>query len=434
MAPKTRKIQFGIYPAALCFCGLLFVLALDDASNCLSGLHTIIHAEGALITDYIALAGPGAAFLNSALVTLSALLVFRLAKAELSGSHIFVLGLMSGFALFGKNIFNLWPFVLGSFLYARFKGEPFAKHCNMGLLSSCLGPIVSFLCWSGGPVQFLLGLALGVVIGFVICPLSAATFQILQGLNLYNGGFACGLTAFLVVPILTALGKVPVGGLWWSTEYTRELVLFLGLLCIALLLLGSFWGGHTKENWFSLRALLCDPGRAPCDFLPSYGPGAVLLNMGLCGLIATGYILLIGGDLCGPTVGSIFTIMGFAAYGKHPRNILPVMGGIALGARLLPGLSLTAPAVQMAALLGTTLAPMAGTYGWWGGLLAGFLHICLVMRTGAPVNGLNLYNNGFSGGLVVLFLDPILRAVLPHTPKDEGSPPASAPLNQQEDL
>lgn len=110
------------------------------------------------------------------------------------------------------------------------------------------------------------------------------------------------------------------------------------------------------------------------------------------------------------------------------------MGGIALGARLLPGLSLTAPAVQMAALLGTTLAPMAGTYGWWGGLLAGFLHICLVMRTGAPVNGLNLYNNGFSGGLVVLFLDPILRAVLPHTPKDEGSPPASAPLNQQEDL
>lgn len=409
MVPKTRKFRPGIYAFALCFCGLLLALALDGASNCLTGLNTIIHAEGALITDYMALAGPGAAFLNSALVTLSALLIFRLAKAELSGNHIFVLGLMSGFALFGKNIFNMWPFVLGSYLYARFKKEPFSKHCSMGLLASCLGPIVSFLCWSGGPVQFLLGLLLGVVMGFVICPLSAFTFQILRGLNLYNGGFACGLTALVVVPVLTALGKVPVGGLWWSTEYTRDLALFLGLLCLFLLLLGSFWGRLSpRENWTAFLRLWKDPGRAPCDFLKDYGPGAVLLNMGLSGLLATGYILLIGGDLNGPTVGSIFTIMGFTAYGKHPRNILPIMGGIALGAWALPGLSLTAPAVQMAALLGTTLVPMAGTFGWWGGLLAGFLHICLVMRTGGPVNGLNLYNNGFSGGLVVIFLTPIL--------------------------
>lgn len=410
MVLKTRKIQLGVYPAALCFCGLLFVLALalDDWSRILPGLNTILHAEGALITDYLALAGPGAAFLNSALVTLSALLVFCLAKAELGGSHIFVLGLMSGFALFGKNIFNMWPFVLGSFLYARFKKEPFAKHCNIGLLASCLGPIVSFLFWSGGPVQSALALLLGVVIGFVICPLSASTLQILRGLNLYNGGFACGLTALVVVPVLTALGKVPTGGLWWSTEYTYTLAMVLGLLCLAFLILGSFLAGPCKESWAAFRRLWKDPGRAPCDFLKDYGAGAVLINMGLCGLICTGYILLIGGALNGPTVGSIFTVMGFAAYGKHPRNTIPIMAGIALGAWLLPGLSLTAPAVQMAVFLGTTLAPMAGTFGWWGGLLSGFLHICLVMRTGGPVNGLNLYNNGFSGGLVVIFLTPIL--------------------------
>lgn len=410
----TKKRLFGVYPLALCFCGLLLALALPDASNWLSGLDTIIHAEGALITDYLALAGPGAAFLNSALVTLATLLVFRLAKAELSGSHIFVLGLMSGFSLFGKNIFNIWPFVLGSFLYARFKKEPFAKHCNIGLLSSCLGPIVSFLCWSGGPVQFVLGLLLGVVIGFVICPLSAATLQILKGLNLYNGGFACGLTAIVVVPVLTALGKVPHGGLWWSTQYTNQLALMLGLLCLVFLLGGSLLAGPPKESWMAFARLLKDPGRAPCDFLKGYGAGAVCINMGLCGLIGAGYILLIGGALNGPTLGSIFTVMGFAAYGKHPRNILPVMAGIALGAWLLPELSLTAPGIQMAIFLGTTLAPMSGTFGWWGGLLAGFLHICLVQRTGGPVNALNLYNNGFSGGLVVIFLTPVLTALFPH--------------------
>ena len=410
---KTTKFRPGVYPLALCYCGLLLILALvlGDPASLLPGLNTIIRAEGALITDYLALAGPGAAFLNSALVTLASLLVFRLAKAQLSGSHIFVLGLMSGFALFGKNIFNLWPFVLGSFLYAKFKKEPFSQHCNIGLLSSCLGPIVSFLCWSGGPVQCVLGLCLGVLIGFVVCPLSVFTFQILKGLNLYNGGFACGLTAFIVVPVLTALGKVPTGGLWWSTEYTYPLALFLGLFCLVFLIAGSFLTGPAKESWTAFSRLLRDPGRAPSDFLQSYGPGAVCINMGLCGLIGVAYILLIGGALNGPTVGSILTVMGFAAYGKHPRNILPVMAGIALGAWALPELSLTAPAVQMAVFLGTTLAPMSGTFGWWGGLLAGFLHICLVHRTGGPVNALNLYNNGFSGGLVVIFLTPILSAL-----------------------
>ena len=409
--PRTQT--GGVYLTALCFCGLLFALSLPDFAGWLPGLDLIIHAEGALITDYIALAGPGAAFLNAALVTLSSLLVFRLAKAELTGSHIFVLGLMSGFALFGKNIFNMWPFVLGSFLYAKFKGEPWSKHCNMGLLSSCLGPIVSFLCWSGGPVQFVLALGLGVLIGFVICPLSAATLQTLKGMNLYNGGFACGLTAYAVVPLLTALGKTPTGGLWWSTQYTWQLALVLGLLCLAFLLAGIFLGPKSpKENRTAFGRLLQDPGQAPCDFLQSYGPCAVLINMGCTGLIATGYILMIGGDLNGPTVGSIFTVMGFSAYGKHPRNILPIMSGIALGAILMPELSLTAPAVQMAALLGTTLAPMAGTYGWPGGILAGFLHICLVMRTGGPVNGLNLYNNGFSGGIVAMILSNILNPIL----------------------
>ena len=423
---QARKQGYGgIYLAALCFCAFLLALAflLDTPGQIWEGLGAIVCADGALITDYMALAGPGAAFLNSALVVLSSLLVFRLAKAELNGSHIFVLGLMAGFALFGKNIFNLWPFVLGSYLYAWFKGEPFAKHCNMGLLSSCLGPIVSFLCWSGGPLQFLLGLLLGVLMGFVICPLSAATFQILKGLNLYNGGFACGLTAFVVVPVLTALGKVPAGGLWWAADYTYDLSLALGLLCLFLLLLGSFWPRSApKANWHVFSRLLKDPGRAPCDFLQLYGSGAVLLNMGCNGLIAMGYILLIGGDLNGPTLGSIFTIMGFSAYGKHPRNILPIMSGIALGAILLPELSLATPGVQMAALLGTTLAPMAGSFGWLGGILAGFLHICLVMRTGGLVNGLNLYNNGFSGGIVVLVLSsvlpPVLERLRPKRPKE----------------
>ena len=52
-----------------------------------------------------------------------------------------------------------------------------------------------------------------------------------------------------------------------------------------------------------------------------FGHGPVLVNMGVNGLFAMGYLLLTGGDLNGPTLGGIFTIIGFSAYGKHLFNI-----------------------------------------------------------------------------------------------------------------
>ena len=61
-----------MYPAALCFAAFLAAigLILDDPSNILPGLWKIMITEDALITDYMEIAGVGAAFVNSALVTL----------------------------------------------------------------------------------------------------------------------------------------------------------------------------------------------------------------------------------------------------------------------------------------------------------------------------------------------------------------------------
>lgn len=92
-------------------------------------------------------------------------------------------------------------------------------------------------------------------------------------------------------------------------------------------------------------------------------------------------------------------------------NILPIMAGVALGGATLQW-DAAGPASQMAALFGTTLAPVAGCFGPLAGVLAGFLHGSVVLRTGGFVGGVNLYNNGFSGGLVALFLVPILSAFL----------------------
>ena len=49
-------------------------------------------------------------------------------------------------------------------------------------------------------------------------------------------------------------------------------------------------------------------------------------------------------------------------------------------------------------------------YGIIPGVIAGGLHLALVMNIGIIHGGINLYNNGFSGGLVAGFLVPIIDA------------------------
>ena len=144
-----------------------------------------------------------------------------------------------------------------------------------------------------------------------------------------------------------------------------------------------------------------------------FGVAPVLVNMGVNGLIGMAFILATGGDLNGPTIGGILTIMGFSAFGKHAGNITPVMAGVFLGSIFMQW-SLNDCSVQLACLFCTTLAPVSGYFGWPFGVLAGFLHSCVVLYTSSPVAGMNLYNNGFSGGLIAIFLYPTIIAIVRH--------------------
>ena len=71
------------------------------------------------------------------------------------------------------------------------------------------------------------------------------------------------------------------------------------------------------------------------------------------------------------------------------------------------------PTIVLAILFSTCLAPIAGQFGLWVGLLAGFLHISVVMNIniGLMHGGLNLYNNGLAGGFVAIVLVPLLEAL-----------------------
>ena len=152
-------------------------------------------------------------------------------------------------------------------------------------------------------------------------------------------------------------------------------------------------------------------GRMVTDFVQIIGFAPSLINMGVCGIISTLFVLLVKGDINGPVLAGIFSVVGFATYGKHPKNIVPIFLGIFVGS-MISIWRINDPNILLAALFGTTLAPIAGEYGWKVGMIAGFLHSSVVLNISTLHGGINLYNNGFSGGLVAAFLVPIIDAFL----------------------
>ncbi len=395
-------------------CLALLGFSLDSRENILKGLIAIVMTEDALITDYFLVAGPGAALVNSALVTSISLVLLRLSGDTLNGMTLVEVGLMSGFSLFGKNYLNIWPILLGSWLYPVSRKEPYGSYVGIGLMATALSPVISYIALDNGWGSVPLGIIVGIVIGYIMAPLAAYTYRIQNGMNLYNVGFSCGLVAFICVPLMSGFGATPETKYRWAGGYDLTFALVLGIFCLLLILCGLLICGiPIWAAWAGYRMLLNTSGRAPSDYLRMFGPAPVLINTGVNGLIGTAFILLGGGDLNGPTIGGILTIMGFSAFGKHARNIIPVMAGVFLGSALMHW-KLSDPAVQLACLFCTTLAPVSGYFGWPYGVLAGFLHSSVVLFTSTPVAGMNLYNNGFSGGMVAIVLYPLLIAIARH--------------------
>ena len=130
--------------------------------------------------------------------------------------------------------------------------------------------------------------------------------------------------------------------------------------------------------------------------------------MGIMGILALSYILLIGAELNGPTIGGILTVVGFSAFGKHPKNALPVVLGFFIGA-LITIREPNSTVIAFSALFVTALAPIAGSFGVIAGMIAGFFHSLIVTNLGYLHGGLNLYNNGFTAGFVAAILVPLIN-------------------------
>jgi hypothetical protein len=273
-----------------------------------------------------------------------------------------------------------------------------------------LAPIFSEILFSTSlplAVSLPLSVCTSLLIGFILAPAAAQLFKAHMGFTLYNMGFTAGLVGTLVVALYKSYGFVPDPVFIWTTGNNLLLSGFLSVVFVSMIAVGFYFD---RGILLKLKKLMRLSGQAPTDFVAQFGIGPTLANMGLAGAIGMAYILCVGGDLNGPVIGAIFTIVGFAAFGKHPRNIVPIMLGVFVGSLAKPW-NAGDPSIQLAALFGTTLAPIAGRFGWHWGIVAGFVHSSAALSVGSVHAGLNLYNNGFAAGIVASVLVPVIIAV-----------------------
>ena len=393
---------------AVAFAG--FGLAQSGPETTMDGLIRVLSAPDTLITDYVELGGIGGAFVNAGLLALVAAAVFLISGAPVGGGAIGCLFMVLGAGLFGKNLVNVWPILLGVALHARRMEQPFSGHVTTAFFGCALAPVVSEILFSSRlePWQSLpLAIAVGMGIGFVLPPVAARLFQAHAGYSLYNMGFTVGILGSVLVSVLVVYGLGPKPVFIWSTTKTDELAPFLLAAFAALAGLGLAMDRRALPRF---RDLLRQPGRAPCDFLASHGEGAVLVNMGLLGLAATGYVLAVGGDINGPVTGAILSVAGFGACGKHLGNALPVVAGVWLASSIGPS-GPGSPEMVLAALFGTALAPMAGSFGRGWGVVSGALLAAVTQSVGPMLGGISLYGTGFAAGFVAALLSPVAESL-----------------------
>jgi len=401
---KTLKIFFPVMIAAFAAAGIL-----TDGAAAFTGFLSIQMQPARLINDFIMTQGFGAALLNSSMVGFIGFLIIRITGTSLSGPTFAAVFTMMGFGLFGKTPVNILPIIAGVFIASRFAGKTFKEYIIIALFGTALGPLVSTLAAELGlsaVASIFAGAAGGLVAGFFLPAVAVAMLHMHQGYNLYNMGLTCGFLSIFAAALLKAGGHPLNGHMNWSTGNPLILVLIIPVISLAMVLLSLFSGARRSFSGF-LR-IQKQPGRLPSDFIDLTSAGGALLNSSFIGLIGSAYILLIGGDFNGATIGGLLTIMGFGAFGTHLKNSWPVIAGVVLAA-LMFGMSLTAPGVILAAIFCTTLAPIAGQFGIVPGIIAGVMHLLLVSQTGSWQGGINLYNNGFAGGLTATLIIAVVQ-------------------------
>lgn len=421
---RIRKADTGVVlRAVMCAFSLAFLIGAilaPDLPEMIPGFIRICLKPAQLTKDYFKpeLGSISGSLLNYFLLSAICCALMFLPGAKITGGTVLAYFLTIGFASYGMNPLNIIPLMLGVVVYSLIKKQPFGKNLNFFMFSTAIAPLITHVLFyypvvGEEPHLTLMGVVLalivGVVFGCAMPALCAHSPGFHKGYDLYNAGPAAGFLCFFLFAVLHKVAGVdapPIGA-----DLGDGNALFVNAFCIitfGLCVVFGFMLGGMKDY----GKLFLDSGYKS-DFTAKYSTGANVMNLGIYGLFIVLYYNLIGAKFTGPTMGAIFCMVCCCCNGATPWNVFPIMiGYVIMG--LLNKVGITAFAVNAQAIIvglcfASGLAPISGEYGILAGIVGGMLHYCLVTSVPAIHGGFNLYNGGFTAGIVCFLYVPILE-------------------------
>lgn len=153
---------------------------------------------GTIITDYTHIVGFGNTLINMGLVGLIGIIYIELVGGNYNGPTLGGLLTIVGFGSYGKTPLNIIPIILGVFIGTLLTTHEATAAGPMlaALFGTCLAPIAGKF----GPI-------LGILAGFIHLSIVSYVGVLHGGLNLYNNGFAAGLTATIFMAVMQGFKK-----------------------------------------------------------------------------------------------------------------------------------------------------------------------------------------------------------------------------------
>lgn len=410
---KPYRVHALLYVLYIIY-GLLWnTLSGYGFRDIIDGMLIILMSSDILVTDYIYIAGLGAALINVGIMGLLAIWVLVATRHRPFGLDMGVLGLVTGFAFFGKNPLNMLPILIGAYLFSRAIKRPFEENVLPALLGNALAPAVSVLAhvdYIPTELGIVLGILVGIFIGFTISPLSVWMRKAHEGFNLYNVGFTAGIMALSLMALYRNLGIEFEPRNLWSSGNNTALMIFLAMVSLYYILIGLLTDTGEKVTLKELLILKFEDFE-DFDYFRHFWEKSYIA-MGILGLACMGFMQAMQAQYTGLAMGAILSIIGFGAFGKSLLHGIPIVAGALLAdfANFMSfGTDMNENNSLVAILFSTCLTPISKAFGWKWGVMAGFMHLSLATNISMFHGGMNLYNNGLAGGLVAMILLPIIR-------------------------
>ena len=262
------KLFFAFFSAAF----LIAAVCMPDRNTMFSGLWQIMSQPGKISTNYFAVGGYAATFLNMGLVGLCCLGLYVLCGATPNNVSTLAFVLTLGFCSWGINILNIWPTVLGVVIYCLVKKEKLGANVNAMLFSTGIAPLISDLLVRHpypdvvgfNLYGFVVAMIVGIAIGFFLPAGLTHSPKVHKGFDLYSAAVpVCLFAFFLNATLFKTVGiELPAApGAETLLVASRLTVnLFCGILFGLCIVFALAMGCKPKQYWALLTARFLPAG------------------------------------------------------------------------------------------------------------------------------------------------------------------------------